>query len=456
MNFFTLSSTLFATVCLAAETPDLGDKRDAPLNEEIDCLQNMIVKRHPEVLPPFLNATVVWEKDVAKAFAIGQVLGKLCDVQNDVSNSSNSSSLGMSQNCIMPKFGFFGGYDNIWEFEVKMSSFQSVISANLKWKDFGCQSYNPFDELFANLKEIQTPENYNINNGFTFSVNIRSVFAKHAKSETAMIAIDVAILRWVVQAIKTKPQHVPFLRLPKDVVLAVCSLSMHPTLEGRCQDDILTVLTHLQHTTDPAHNPYLSVEYYRPSLITLFKFLNFGPVRDKVKEILTNVCSDGEHDYVNSKMLLGAGHDFVKQLEVNILESDLDTYGQQFLEQEQFGRKLYSMITPVKCDYTRGRSFVSFCIKTFLSAHIGLNGVLEWGNPISWEEQNAITINNQFDDRPFLIFCSQLKVPEALWKEIISCKNLTMFQEALKDPKIIRMIFTYGLTILENKSNIEY
>ena len=453
MNFFALFSTLVATVCLATETPDPGVTECDDHPSKFDNLQNMIVKQHPKVLPPFLTATVDWDKEVAKAFAIGQVLGRLCDEQNELSNSSNSSSLRMNQNCVRPKFGMYGVLDNVAYFEVDCSSFQSAISANLKWKDFDCQTYNPFDDLFANLKEIQKPANYFNINGSIIPISIRRLFAKHAKSETAMIAIDVAILKWLVQAIKTKPQDKPFLRLCKDLVLAICSLSMHPTIEGRCQDDILFVLAHLQHTLDPDNNPYDDVEYYIPSLITLIKFLNFGPIRDKVMKILASVCSDGEHDFVNIKMLLGADHEFVKHLEVNILEDDLDTYERQLLKQKLlYGREIYSMITSVKWDYTGDRS-VSFYYETCLCAQIGHDRSLNWGKP---KHQNTITFNNQYDDKPFLIIYSMLKVPDELWNEIRSFTNLSMIQEALKDPKIIRMIFTYGMTILESRSNFKY
>ena len=97
----------------------------------------------------------------------------------------------------MLKFEPYGLFNNVAEFRVDMNSMQSVISANLEWKDFSRQKYNPFEKLF-DLKEVQASANYD-REAYLYPMNIRCLFAKYAKSKTAMTAIDVAILRWSVQ-----------------------------------------------------------------------------------------------------------------------------------------------------------------------------------------------------------------------------------------------------------------
>ena len=88
MNSFSLYYTLIASFCLAA------DHTSVPhwdvLNNELDSLQNIIIKRHPELLPPFLVSIKGWDRNEANAFAIGLALGKQCDKQESIHIKYNS------------------------------------------------------------------------------------------------------------------------------------------------------------------------------------------------------------------------------------------------------------------------------------------------------------------------------------------------------------------------------
>ena len=449
MNLFVLSSTLFATVCLAAKGPGPSVPQHAV--GDIDSLKNIILKQHPDVLAKFLVTFDHWEKEAARAFAISQVLGNCCYEQDSVSNSSNSSNLEVKKSCVMLEFGSYEELETVAAFKVDMNSLQSVISANPEWKDVDGKAYSPFGELFNDLRDIQNPASYR-NIPFLYADDLRFIFAKHAKTEFAMLAIDLAILKWLVFAIKAKPQAYPFLYVNRELLMGICSLSMYPKIEAYCEKDILTVLAHLQLTAHPDNYPFSDVEWYRPSLITLVKFLIDCPVRTAVEKVLINVCSHGIHDYVNTKMLLGAEHPFIKNLENFYTTGQLAACGRHFQNQEPYKRKLYSMIISSRCNYNPGKQLVEIPYEEQVFTLIDREETLKWQEVDRTELQRSITFHNQRDCEPLLAICSQLKVPAELWKKFTICENMTMFEIALKDIKVIRMILTYGLTIVESKS----
>ena len=389
MNFFALSSTLFATLCLVAETSDPGD---APVSE-VGGLRGIIMEKHPETFASYLVTTHRWKEEVARAFTIGQVLGSNCDVQNTSSNSSNSSnSPGMKKNCTMLKFRVHDSQEAT--LKVDMNSLQSAISAD--------QLKNLFKEHF-DMERIQNPVNYE--NESTLD-DVRRLFANHAKTEDAMMAIDVAILRWLVQVIKAKPDNCTVVFVSKEVVLALCSLSMHSNIVGLCKDDILAVLTHLQNFTDSGKSPFDMEDYYRPSLVTLIKFLPISPVREKVMKILTKVCEKRRYDFVNTKMLLGAEHEFVKLLERNHTKDELDDFNKQLLEQEKtYERKIHSMVGYSGFKYSKN-DFVNFPVAAQFTALIWNDNSksLYSKETFIYEQQKLITFANMtIKTKPILI-----------------------------------------------------
>ena len=394
MNFSALFSTVFVTACLATDSPGLNVPKSDAFIGEVDSLQKIILKQHLAVHPPFLVTTERWEKEVAKAFTVGQVLGKCCD-ENDAATSSNSSSSqGMKRNYVKLNFELDREEGNVATLKVDMNSLQLVISANLEWNDFDHQTYNPFNELF-DLEKIQNPENYD-NEAHIHLYEFRDIFANHARTEAAMIAVDVAILRWLAYGIKAKPQASPYLVVSRDILLGICSLSFHPTIKGLCSDDILSVLTHFQQQyPDPTNSSCVELEYDRAPLITLFKFLEDGPIRVKVMEILTKVCSNGRHDFVSSKMILGADHPFLKILEKRFSTSELASNELKLQSQKQYERTIYSMITSSKCDNT-GECYISFPFEAYISAQINPDDTLNWVRTVSFEHPKLINFITKF------------------------------------------------------------
>ena len=450
MNLFALSFTLFAAACLAAQTStdpifSVISEGDAPLSK-FDRLKDFFTKHHPEALPLFLMTIENWDEKVARAFVIGQLLGK-CDVRKNANSdsSSNSSTPKMNTNCVMLEFERGGSMGA--DIKVDMNSLQSVISAIMKWKSLDGQTYNPSDELF----DLDGLYNQISHCRYEYASRVRHQFANYARSELAMMAGDVAILKWMVHAIKEKPKDYSFLHVSRNFVLGICSLSMHPTIEGLCRDDILLVLTHLQHSLSDTAADQSKLEYYRSSLVTLIKFLDNGPIRDKVMEILTKVCSLGRHDFVNSRMILGADDPFIKRFEEKS-EFQLAKYEQQ-VQEEQYKRKLYSMVISSPCDYKAKNEYAALVVKSQLIAVVDTkDGTLKWTEQVRNTTQKTTFYNIKTVKGHYLFICSPLIVPAALWQELTSFTNLSMLQAALKNKRFIRMIFTYELSIIESSS----
>ena len=292
LRLFALSLILTATVCLAADKNHPYVPNDDSSSED-DSQLSLAMKKHPEQLPSLL-VLKGWEVDEAKAFALGLAMGDHCE----------------KQECNVLKYVNVDGYGD--DMLVVMKNFRSAIFANLEWKD-GEVKYNPFVEFF-NLKEIQNSKDYNGDEaGYP---TVRSLFARHAKSATAMVVIDVAFLKWVVHAIKTKPELVQFLTIETDMILFICALSINPLMQQYCIDDILTVLHNVQlYTIEHWQISVYTEEEYISSLVTLFKLLDDGPIRDEVERIISLLRPNTAWDFINARMLLGADHPLIETFE---------------------------------------------------------------------------------------------------------------------------------------------
>ena len=463
MNLFILSS--FATGCLAAGKFILGTPHCEDLLGEVDSLQDMIRKRHPEALPTYL-VSKSWDKNVATAFALGLVLGKQCNIlkymhsnstvdlqrphslQQDKYCSNNSSSA----DCVeveyeFDKLRYAFTKELVLNLKVNMKNFQSVISANFVWKDLS-KTYNPFDELF-NIKEIQNQVHYN-DEAFLYLGELRRLFANHAKCATAMIVIDVTILKCLVHAVNTRPQKDHLIVIDGALLKPLCALSMHVQVREHCKDDILTVLNHVQHYAEEPHCKYVESEEYTTALITLFKFLDDGPIRSKVGEIITKITNEAVmiFEHVGSIMLLGFDHPFIKAMKEKNLEQQFDLIGQL-----NFPHKTHSM---------GNIKTVCFLSDTDVPYHKAVRASIEPDDTLTWEGEKEAKLENKIlkigvvDDPQRLLIFSEIPVPNDFWEKLVSCTTMPEFLIYLESPTTRRMILTYGIIILETNPKVEY
>lgn len=431
MNVFALSSTFFAAVCLAAKGTGKSDSPCDASTGEVDSLRTMIMKQHQNLLPSVLVSLNCWEEDEEDAFTLGLALGNHCDKKN----SSNSSNTDGSGNQMEHEYGLLTSGNG--ETEVYMSTLDSIIAASMKTSD-----------SFAKFFNIELLESNEFKSNSLQFKNVRRLFAEHAKSATSMLAIDVAILRWLVHAIRTKPEHITFLWVDREIVMAVCSLTMYSRVPEHCVNDILLVFSQVQHFTSMDY-----YNHYTATLITLLKFLEEGLIRTKIEELLTDSSCCKGFDFTTSMMLLGDEHPFLEVLKKSVSEADF------VAPNNDFKRKLHSMSNDLIKSLKPRELFIelSFCSRH--SAIISTDDSLVWIDEINVNHKKSTVFRNsqgrqQGNENRLFIF-SNSHAPAFFWDVITSCRSMSKFLEIMEHPLIHRMILTYGITILESNSAFE-
>ena len=312
------------------------------------------------------------------------------------------------------------------------------ISANAKWIDelLDLEGLQCADSLCERTLELS---------------ELRSLFAKYAKNIEAMVAVDVAILKWSIKEIQSKPGDV--FEVDQIMLQSLVALSMNPSIGKFFIDDILTVVDQIKHWTNADHySPFCDSKYY-PSLMMLVKFLDAdSPIRLKVETTASVMyskwrCSDG-------RMILGSNHSFVLLMENNHPKDILDLCNAQMQMQFECDRKLHSLCDGSSLNISSDRLFLSkFKPTYFLSANIEDDALI-------WKETNFTVYRYiYFENYPrsdskqkrMFILCN-LKPAALFGKMVSSCTSLKNFQVMLEDPTMKQMILTYGITIFESSS----
>ena len=330
-----LVSSIIVTLCFAADM--LISKNDDAdmLSINDDGLKSIIKESPPELLPPLLVTCYGWDKNVAAAFALGLALGKQC-VEVSSENSSFSAN-GPQTKCKMMSWSFtWNKYHPVNRVRVVINNLDNV---NLEWKYDG-HTYDPLTEFF-DVQGLKTPENFT--NGEMCLEDVRLLLAKHAKKTTAMISVDIAILKWLVSAIKAKPDGAHMVEIGNAIFMPMCALSMSPLIREHCIEDILVVLSQVQSYANPAFQHYTDVKLHTPSLLTVYKFLEDGPVRAKVEEIIARLCFSKKQTFFSIKMLFWKDHPFVKSMETYFSNEELSCYETSLQLQAEWDRKIYSI-----------------------------------------------------------------------------------------------------------------
>ena len=450
MNLSFFAFSLLITVCLAADShsPEVP-QCNLPIRE-IDSLRNIIMKKHPEVLPPVLVSCNNWDMDEARAFAIGLALGK----QSYGPKAMNTSAKALVKECILLGcINFWSPSDTEKRVIVNMKELLLVISANFEWKESN-ETYNPFAEFFS-IQEIQKPENYK---KVMFPEEVRSLFVKYSKSTTAMIAIDVAILKWLSHAIQLlsdcEKSKRSILHLHSSLIAPLCALSLYPQIGELCSKDILIFLSEVERNFKPIIFHQFQDHYYFPTLLTLIKTLGEGLIRLKVKEIADK--SQPKKDFfITGRLFLELDHPVVQSLEAKLSAARYTRFNALWSHQIACDRKVHSMNnnSMISCDPIS--TLLYFHYPTYTSALLKEDNTLEWDGTSNFEFVEQINFSNEPGPQPKqlrLFILSQLKPPAAMWKEFTSCTSMTEFVKCLEKPMIRTWILTYEISILESSS----
>ena len=447
---FVLVSNLIAYACLAAKKldPNVVHCNVPSSKGKVDGLKTIILEKYPELFPPFLVSCKDWDRDLAIAFALGLALGKQCE-QLDTSTNAE---------CEMIEWKYVGTAPSEGNrITARIINLSRAVSANLEWKD-GSQTYNPITELFS-IEKIQ-----NVGNDSNYFVMVRHLLAYCAEKAIAMVAIDVALLKWMVHAIKANPLKCNLLEISESIFMPLCALSMIPQVGEHCTDDILTVLTEVQKYADPETHSSSDMDNYNPTLFTLYKMLDDGPIRRKVEEIVEMVCHYSISSYLSARMILGDDHSIVRATEEKFSDEERSLRETLFTCQAECHRKVYSIGN--RCInghansrvYPQNNGFIQIYMNTTLSAVVEQDNTLKWEGTTPALGQEIIFSNDPSPHPKRLFIINQLLAPIPLqfWQDITSCTSITQFQEIMKKPVIRQIILTYGLTILESSSIYEF
>lgn len=304
MNSVTLftCSLLAANYLAASSASNSSLKHDSSGN--VDPLQTLIMKRHPEMLPPFLTSLKGLDMEMAYAFSIGLALG------------------GTAKNMVIQKRVCV---DRIL-LEVSPTKFDLFLTelGKERWKDLGSKTIGESVLPLLFKMELLSSDLGKSNAPMTL-MDFRSLIAKQSMHPAAMLIADVAILMWLANEIRVKPDE-QLVEVDQSVLEALCALSMYPDYEKHCTNDLFKVLTQVQKlilldTTDK----------YLYSLVNIIKQLDDqSPIRKVVEEIascrLSKVYNLANKKFVLvSRILLGAEHAFVKSIEKVVPSAELTT-----------------------------------------------------------------------------------------------------------------------------------
>ena len=445
---FVLVSVLIAHVCFAADKLDPSIVQcNVPRNkDEVDSLTTMIIKKHPELLPPFLVACKGWDGDLAIAFALGLALGKQCDQPKFMNTSTNTK-----YEMIEWKYVETGPGEGK-RVTVHVKNLDKALSANWEWR-YGSETYNPLAELFDSERIPRTESKSN------YIEKARRILAQYAKKSIAMVAIDVANLKWMVHAIKTNPLDCHMIEISEAIFMPLCALSMIPQVREYCMDDILIVLTEVQKFTGPEFLTSFDIQDYNRSLFTLFKMLDDGPIRKVLEEIVKVVCP---YSSLSARLILGDDHSIVRSSEETISNEKRTLLKTLFDCQAECHRKVYTICKKCIHGYANSRldpntsGFITIYINSTLSAIILPGKILKWEGtaPTLGKEINFSNNPSPHPRQVRLFIISQLPgpVPLQFWQDITSCTTIVTFQKILEKPATRQIILTYGITILESSS----
>ena len=422
MNFSSLA--LFAAICLAADNSSKLACKSVPVMSQsalnvhtnTSGLQTLIMNQHPEQIIPYLMSCKNFSEELAMAFAIGLDLGKHTEILSKLRGYSQKNTR----------------YVIIITDELR-----KILLDKINWMS------DPFEKLFDSTCLHKA---LNLNKGSLEFPEFQSVFAKCAVNAEAMIAVNVAILKWFVFEVHSKPDEV--LHVAPSLLQSVSALSMNPLISKFLMDDTQIVIEQAKLWTDADYYFSSTYEVYFSSLLTLLKFLDDdNPIRSDIETIAAIMYVNGEKTCVESRLTLGANHPFVLSMEKDASKEKLALCDTQMQTQIKCRRKLHSLGYGWNLFFDRDKMFLG---KNKLP-HLLWAIVKE--DDLEWEMNDPLLADiNYFEnsDQSRLFILSMLRPPSTFCESVTSCTSLKDFQKLLQRSAIRRMILTYGITILES------
>ena len=427
MGIVTFAFSLLAVTFLAATCASNSSSNHDSGIDHVESLQNMVMKRHPEVLPPYLKSKRGWDDEMAYAFSIGLVLGraKKMVVRRRVQAKNKLKELEISPsdlNLFLTELG-----SSVWN-ERKEDSNAKTIAKGVIPLLF------KMDLLSNDLEKLDEPMSF---------MKFRLLIAKHSVHPATMLIADVAILMWLADEIRTKRDD-HLVAVHQFVLEALCALSMYSEFEEHCTNELFIILTEVQNLI---HLDIL--EGYSFSLINIIKQLDdHSPIRKKVEEIASSYRlarvrdATSNHNYhLVCRTLLGVEHDFAKSIEKDVSSAELAEIENMYdMIADKF--ELHSLGNPYCAGCMPNHFFFSLSCTTFMSARAGEKDTLEWDSELEYLKKLNFA-SNAIQNSCTIYVISRLQLPASVVSEIKSCTDWNQLS------KLRRLGLTYGMTILK-------
>ena len=319
-----------------------------------------------------------------------------------------------------------------------------VLNGRLE-KEF--RVFNRFAELFnceCLLEKL-------VSKTFLTFKQMQSLFLECSRIPEAKIAIDVAILKWLSIEIQEAKSDAGNGRVNVDpsILGSLCALSLDADDKTyKFTKDILLVLTQVQ---ELIVRELLPLKNILPTLLTVMKLFDDGPIHTKAKEIITTFFNEDYQKVCPILVLtLGKDHALVKSIEATMEDEkkrarcDAELDGQLALKRKVHSLAIMPFLDP------NGFSILAVDA-LYLKADIGTEGTLEWERTqASSKEIIGLSIRPDVINQTCLFIIFMIEPPADVCMEITSCASLEKFYELLEKPKMKQMILSYGVTILES------
>ena len=295
-----------------------------------------------------------------------------------------------------------------------------------------------FHELFKyNLlnKELKA---IGENMGLSLSA-FRALCLDCVKFPEAILAVDVAILHWIVEYVEGDAE----LLVDFDVIRSVCFLSVHPDISVHCEAEITRALEIFSKCFQSAKRFFFNF------LVNLIQFIDSHGIREIVETIVTSLYTSAEapkwrHD---CRLILGPDDAFLAILEGELTGNEQNELAN--LVNDYYPNCFFKF-------YSKGECFRLPCLFYGLhdmSKHLFIRADVDNEDNLLWKNDCSSWKTISFADTSLpvssLFIVYENSPPSIFWAKIRSCKNFREFNELLTTPEMKHFILYYDITIME-------
>lgn len=288
----------------------------------------------------------------------------------------------------------------------------------------------------------------------------RWLLSRNVLFPEAQIVADVAILKWIVQAIDEASSDKAVKFSPYDLKV-VCSLSLTPNLWTDYLNDIDKVLQHIPELL--GHLDIKEMTEYFYTLIALLKHIKSKEILDKVNVVVEtffpyNVSKKNEASSTMYQkfglyciMVLGKDHSLIAKLATNVSKETLEEWIDQSQKFSENRLEIYSVCS---WEVIFDSEFRGLWNTSSAVAPINSDQTIGWPSfpeTLKMGYGRYILHADQTENDFYLCMKCGVETPEEIWKKFTSCSTMEGLQNFLAEPETIRLLLTYGISIWQRK-----